>query len=233
VDVIIEGHINQDETMADIVASVVALKQCQAPILRVNANDSNLQGRLLFSPGGYIVGGKINVSGETGWDAVRKLLSVTEGNYAILDPARKSTAELNQALWVQVDKVLQSLPNLPEDGGDFVDKQPQRSQESAVRPKTGQTDLAPIMAAVGTPKDVETVDASIPTKIENEDRLTVESKAPSRKYNQGRWRIVRFCLQVSFGIAMASLIMWQSDNIWSFWWHQIWVKVLALFGLKP
>lgn len=232
-DVIIEGHINQEETMADVLASVVAIKQCQSPILRINAAGSDVQGRLLFSPGGYIVGGKINVSGETGWDAVRKLLNITEGNYAILDPVRKSTTELNQALWVQAEKVIPLLPNLPEDGGDFVDKKPLRNQESAVRPKTGQTDLAPLMAAVGAPRDEEIMDPSIPQKIEKEERQTVESKAPSRKYNQGRWRVVRFCLQVSFGVAMASLIMWQSDNIWSFWWHQIWVKVLALFGLTP
>jgi len=233
VDVIIEGHINQEETMADIVASVVAIKQCQSPILRINSADSATQGRLLFSPGGYIVGGKINVSNETGWEAVRKLLNITEGNYAILDPARKSTTELNQALWVQADKVIRALPNLPEDGADFVDKQPQRSQESAVRPKTGQTDLAPVMGAVSAGKDEEALDPSTAARVEKEERQIVEKQAPSRKYNQGRWRIVRFCLQVSFGVAMAALIMWQSDNIWSFWWHQIWVKVLALFGLTP
>jgi hypothetical protein len=232
VDVIVEGHINQEESMADVVASVVSLKTCQTPVLRINANGSDMQGRLLFSPGGYIVGGKINVSGETGWEAVRKLLNVTDGNYAILDPLRKTTADINQGLWIRTDKILTLLPNLPEDPDDFVDKQPQRSQESAVRPKTGQTDLAPIMAAVHAGKDDDISDPSIPIKVDREDRQTVEAKAPSRKYNQGRWRIVRFCLQVVGGVAAGALIMWQSDNIWSFWWHHIWMKVLALFGLK-
>ena len=231
-DVIVEGQINQEEPMAEVLASVVALKTCQTPVLRINASDSDMQGRLLFSPGGYIVGGKINVSGETGWEAVRKLLNVTEGNYAILDPVRKTTADINQALWIRTDKVMPHLANLPEDPEDFVDKQPQRNQESAVRPKTGQHDLAPHMAAVGAPKDEDVMDPSIPIKVDREDRQTVEAKAPSRKYNQGRWRVVRFCLQVSFGVAMAALIMWQSDNIWAFWWHRIWVPVLALFGLK-
>jgi hypothetical protein len=232
VDVIVEGHINKEEPMADVVASVVALKTCQTPVLRINAADSGMQGRLLFSPGGYIVGGKINVSGETGWDAVRKLLNVTEGNYAILDPVRKTTADLNQGLWVRTDKVLLHLPNLPETPDDFVDKQPQRNQESAVRPKTGQHDLAPHMAAVGAPKDEDVMDPSIPIKVEKEDRQTVDAKDPSRKYNQSRWRVIRFCLQVSFGVATAALIMWQSDSIWAFWWHKIWVPVMAAFGIK-
>ncbi len=231
-DVIVEGHINKEESMADVVAQVVSIKTCQTPVLRINAAQSDMQGRLLFSPGGYIVGGKINVSGETGWDAVRKLLNVEEGNYAILDPVRKTTADINQGLWIRTDKILPLLPNLPEDETDFVDKQPQRNQESAVRPKTGQTDLAPLMAAVGAPKDEDIMDPSIPLKTDKEDRQIVEAKAPSRKYNQGRWRVVRFVLQVSFGLGLAALIMCQSDNIWSFWWNQIWTKLLALFGLK-
>ncbi len=232
-DVIVEGHINKEESMADVVAQVVSIKTCQSPVLRINAAGSDMQGRLLFSPGGYIVGGKINVSGETGWDAVHKLLNVTEGNYAILDPVRKNTADINQALWIRTDKILPLLPNLPDDEADFVDKQPNRSLESAVRPKTGQTDLAPMMAAVHAGKDEDVMDPSIQIKVDKEDRQTVEAKAPSRKYNQGRWRVVRFCLQVAFGIAVGAVIMLQSDNIWSFWWNQIWVRVLALFGLKP
>nr|MBP9093988.1 hypothetical protein [bacterium] len=98
-DVITEGTINQDEPVADVVNAVVAIKTCQTPILRINDNQSDLQGRLLFSAGGFIIGARINVTGESGYGAVRKLLMVTDGNYAILDPMRKSTNELNQALW--------------------------------------------------------------------------------------------------------------------------------------
>jgi hypothetical protein len=54
VDVITEGTINQDEPVADVVNAVVALKSCQTPILRINDNQSDLQGRLLFSAGGFI-----------------------------------------------------------------------------------------------------------------------------------------------------------------------------------
>ncbi|MBU6454520.1 MAG: hypothetical protein KGS72_22315 [Cyanobacteria bacterium REEB67] len=230
-DVIVEGHINEEEPMADVIATVVALKSCQTPILRINEDGSDMQGRLLFSQGGYIVGAKINVSGETGWDAVRKLLNVTNGNYAILDPVRKPTADLNQALWVPTEKIIPLLPNLPASGEQYVDKQPQRSQESAVRPKTGQTDLAPLMAAVGAPKDEEIFDPAIPNKVEKEERHTVEAKAPSRQYDQGRWRVVRFGLQLAFGVAVAGLIMWQSDNLWSWWWHHIWIKIMALFNI--
>ena len=231
-DVIVEGHINQDETMAEVVTAVVALKSCQTPVLRINAAGSDMQGRLLFSPGGYIVGAKVNVTGETGWEAVRMLLNIKDGNYAILDPLRKSTSDINQALWIRTDKILPHLPNLPEIADDFVDQQPHRNQESAVRPKTGQHDLAPAMAVFGNPKDEDALDPAIRLKEEKEERQTVEKKAPSRKYDQSRWRVVRFLLQVSFGLCSAALIMSQSDNIWYVWWNYVWVPVLALFGIK-
>jgi hypothetical protein len=231
VDVIVEGHINSEEPMADVINSVVALKSCQTPVLRVNAADSDLQGRLLFSQGGYIVGGKVNVTGETGWDAVRILLNIKDGNYAILDPGRKATGDLNQALWIKVENILPRLGSLGANGDEFVDKQPQRNQESAVRPKTGQTDLAPLMAAVGAPKDEEAIDPTNPTRVKKEERQTVEAEAPSRKYNEGRWRIVRFALQLAFGIVAAGLIMWQSDVLWGWWWHHIWTKIMALFNI--
>lgn len=214
-DVILEGQINQDEPMVDIISSVVAIKSCNTPILRVNDANSELQGRLLFSQGGYIVGAKINVTGETGYSAVRKLLLVTEGNYAILDPARKATNDLNQALWLATSKLIPMLPNLPEAPEQVLDQAPERITESAARPKTGQIDLAPIMAAVAAPKDEVKLDPAIPRSIIEEHRQTVAAKAPSRKFNESRWRTMRFIIQVGGSLAVAALIMFQSDTVFS------------------
>jgi hypothetical protein len=215
VDVILEGQIDQEETMADVISSVVAIKSCNTPILRINDNASDLQGRLLFSQGGYIVGGKINATGESGYSAVRKLLLVKEGNYAILDPARKATADLNQALWLATEKLLPMLPNLPEASDQVLDQAPERITESAARPKTGQIDLAPIMAAVAAPKDEVKIDPGIPRSIIEEHRQTVGSKAPSRKYNESRWRTIRFLIQTFGSLGIAAVIMLNSDACFS------------------
>jgi len=57
---------------------------------------------------------------------------------------------------------------------------------------------------------------------------TVIAEVPKKKTTP-----LRFCMQITFGVAVAALIMSQSDNIWGFWWNCIWVPMLALFGLKP
>ncbi len=213
-DVITEGTINPDEPVADVINAVVAIKSCQTPILRINDNQSDLQGRILFSAGGFIVGARINVSGESGYNAVRKLLMVKDGNYAILDPMRKSTNELNQALWLSTTKIVSMLPNLPEAPQSILDSHPERITESAARPKTGQLDLAPIMAAVGAPKDQPMVDPSIPTNIEEESRQTVGNKQASRKYNEGRWRTIKTLIQLAFTLLVVAAIMLNSDSVY-------------------
>ncbi|CAN5612336.1 hypothetical protein BH11CYA1_BH11CYA1_38820 [soil metagenome] len=214
-DVITEGSINKDEPVADVINAVVAIKTCQTPILRINDNQSDLQGRILFSAGGFIVGARINVTGESGYAAVRKLLLVSDGNYAILDPMRKSTNELNQALWLSTSKLIALLPNLPEASQSILDTHPERITESAARPKTGQLDLAPIMAAVGAPKDQPLADPSIPTNIEEESRQTVGNKQASRKYNEGRWRTIKTLIQLTLTLLVVAAIMLNSETVYS------------------
>ncbi len=214
-DVIIEGSINQEESMADVINSVVEIKSCQTPILRINDNHSELQGRILFSAGGFILGAKIGVTGESGYAAVRKLMLVSDGNYAILDPVRKSTTELNQSLWLATAKLVPMLPDLPAAPASIVDAHPERITESAARPKTGQLDLAPMMSAVAAPKDVPAVDPSIPVVVDEEQRQTVGSKQVSRKYNEGRWRTVKTLLQLTVSLLVVVLIMNNSDMMYT------------------
>ncbi|MBZ0188958.1 MAG: hypothetical protein K8F91_22125, partial [Candidatus Obscuribacterales bacterium] len=113
-DVIIEGKINSEEGVDEVLRTCAEIKSVKTPILRINDNLSELQGRIAFSQGGYIIGAKVSATGEVGYEAVRKLLMVSEGNYAILDPLRKHIAEVNQSLWIKVDKLVPLLPNLPE-----------------------------------------------------------------------------------------------------------------------
>jgi hypothetical protein len=217
VDVIIEGQINsQEESIEEVVTSVAALKTCQTPILRLTDETSELQGRILFSQGGFLLGGKVNVTGETGYEAIKQLLTIKKGNYAVLDPGRRSTADLNQGLWLNYDKILEQLSNLLQEADKIVDLPPERINDSAVRPKSGQIDLAPIMAAVAAPKDESPLDLSIPQKMEEEQRQTVAPEAPSRKYNDDNAKKIRFVLQLVTGVGVALIIMMSSDVLYGF-----------------
>ena len=192
-DVIIEGKITEDERIDEILRTCAEIKSVQTPVLRINDDTSGLQGRIGFSQGGYIIGGKIVPSGENGYEAVRKLLRVTAGNYAILDPLKKHITDVNQSLWLKVDKVVPLLPNLPENPEGLVDPHPQ----DVARKATGQ--LEPL-------QKFEPEEKKDP--LEKEAPVTVTAKSKSRKFNLGSWRIFRagLCIFAGFAIVLSVFV---------------------------
>lgn len=113
-DVIVEGQITKEEGIADILQTVLDLKSVFNPVLRITCSETSLQGRICFCRGGFMLGGQINNTAESGWDAIRKLLQVKDGSYAILEPETDNVPELNQSLWIKVERVLPMLRNLPQ-----------------------------------------------------------------------------------------------------------------------
>lgn len=113
-DVIVEGKINQEEGIDEVLQTIINLKTVPEPVLRINCLDNRFQGKIGFSQGGYILGGKIDETGETGYAAVRRLLLVRNGNYAVLDPERQLVQDVNQSLWIDAEKIIYLLPDLPE-----------------------------------------------------------------------------------------------------------------------
>jgi hypothetical protein len=218
VDVIIEGQIgtgNQDEKMSDLVSTMVELKNCATPVLRINDQNSDLSGRILFSQGGFILGAKLGMTGESGYEAVRKLLAIEVGNYAILDPARKPTTELNQALWLSADRVQAALPHLPQSPDSLIDKPDSDGNQAAYpRSKTGQIDLAGQIAAMTSPKSDSEIEALMKGRSGPEQRQTTAASSASRRYNQSNWRLIKFVLQMGLGLGLCYLMMTNSSAMW-------------------
>jgi hypothetical protein len=140
VDIVIEGKITVDEPMSEVLQTVIDLKSLQNAILRINNSDSSIQGKIAFAQGGYILGASMTSTGESGYDAVRKLLSVTDGNYAVLDPGRNTIGEINQTLWLNASRVLSMLPNLPQTPEVLCDANPDKLKESTQ--KSGVANLS-------------------------------------------------------------------------------------------
>jgi hypothetical protein len=139
VDIIVEGKITKDEGMTDVIQTVLDLKNLNHAILRISSNDSDVKGRIAFSGNGYILGGRAE-TGETGYPAVRKLLCVNAGNFAILDPGRTHIPETNQTLWINAEKLIPLLANLPDQFEGLVE-----GDASVIEPpekvKTGHINL--------------------------------------------------------------------------------------------
>ncbi len=203
VDVIIEGKITSEEGVDEVLKTCAEIKSVKTPILRINDNGSELQGQIAFSQGGYIIGGKVNQTGEVGYAAVRKLLMIEDGNYAILDPLRKHITDVNQSLWIKVDKLVPLLPNLPESPEGLLDKQPEVAQ--TIHHKTGQVDIA----------------SGLPSNLDKNDDLyvapaPVTPKNKSRKFNLGAWRIFRAGMLIIMGFTSMLAAFTYRDEVIQF-----------------
>ena len=186
-DVIIEGKITAEEGLDEILKTCAEIKSVNTPILRINDHNSDLTGRIGFSQGGYIIGGKIMPDGESGYAAVRKLLSVSEGNYAILDPLKKQVGDCNQSLWMKVEKIVPLVPNLPESPEGLIDPHPQ----GGVKVSQAQMEL-PKPGTFEKKKD-EGVEAA---------PATVNAKSASRKFDLGFWRVFRAGMLILIGFTV-------------------------------
>ncbi len=119
-DIIIEGILTKEEGMNDVLETIMYLKSVSNILLRVSCKEEALQGRISFGTGGYILGGCIDGTNETGYPAIKKLLTVCSGNYAILDTGREIPPEVNQTLYLKAEKILETWPNLPDSGDTLL-----------------------------------------------------------------------------------------------------------------
>ena len=190
VDVVVEGKINREESMREVVQTVLELKTLANPVLRITDEESDLQGRIAFAQGGYIIGAKVNNTEELGYEAVRKLLSIRNGNYAVLDPGRTPFTDINQTLWLLGTRVIESLPNLPASPEALLDANPQRLSSS---PRPAQ----------------ESAQQSSATPI-----TSVKSK--SRAFNKSSWYMLQLVGMAVVALGLGGGILLYHDQIWTF-----------------
>ncbi len=194
-DIIIEGKITPEEGMSEVIQTVIDLKNLANPILRISSSDSDLQGRVSFSSG-HILGGRINNSDETGYPAIRKLLSITDGNYAILDPGRQHITDVNQTLWIEANKVVQMLPNLPPTPEVLMDINAEYNTE--IKPRIANMDLKA-------------------GKVDDGEKPTVtDVKSKTRSFDQSTWFFFKLFLWAMGTLIVSAVVLTYSDQIYAF-----------------
>ncbi len=194
-DIIIEGKITPEEGMNEVIQTVIDLKNLQNPILRISSSDSDLQGRVSFSSG-HILGGRINNTDETGYPAIRKLLSITDGNYAILDPGRQHITDVNQTLWIEANKVLQMLPNLPQTPEVLMDMNADH-YTAELKPRIAAMDLRAGKADGG------------------EKPTVTDVKSRARSFDEGGWFFFKLFLWALGTLIVTAVIVQYGDQIYA------------------
>jgi hypothetical protein len=193
VDIVLEGKIDPQEGMTEVLETVLQLKSINNAILRLSSADNVVSGRVAFSQNGYILGGRLDESGETGYPAIRKLFSIKDGNYAVLDVGRTHIPEVNQTLWIKAEYLLPVLSNLPESPDGIIEGN--RDILDKEKAKTGHINL----------RTKEWKDAPGPATVD------VQSKA--RKFDVGAWRSTVMLLWCLVLVAITAGVVQYWDSI--------------------
>jgi hypothetical protein len=228
VDVVIEGKITPEEDIADVIQTVIDLKNMPNLVLRVTDDDGDLQGRVAFREGGFILGARVNNTNECGYDAIRLLLSIKSGNYAILDPGRTPTSDTNQTLWISADKVLNLLPVLPESPETLLGIDPaSRAEQTFAHPSATLSNLPP--AGVPTkiledgaqpgknPSSSMTGLTAVADKATETGEINpVANKSKARTYVRSKLYSIELIGIAILALILGTIVLKYGDVIWQF-----------------
>ncbi|MFN8655389.1 MAG: hypothetical protein U0105_03550 [Candidatus Obscuribacterales bacterium] len=151
------------------VLQAVAEQDAGLYVLRIASKETDCAGRLAIADGEFIVGACTD-QGESGYPAVREILAIGEGSFVLLDSGSEHPSDLKDVLHLSLPRLIEHLPNLPEDPGQLFD------QGSLLDKLFGGKDapVAPILPPGATDEDataesgISGIQLAAPTAVSDE-----------------------------------------------------------------
>ncbi len=122
-DLLLEGQLSPQLGIREVLQAVLKQTSEATGILRISCPRRNLNGRLALVNGQFIVSAQIADSDENGYDTVKQLLSVTEGNFAFLQTDNHKSLDLGRTVHINLISLIDCLPHLPDNPADLFDQQ--------------------------------------------------------------------------------------------------------------
>lgn len=122
VDLIFEGRLSDQIAMRDVLLRIRTDPTPGMKILRINRQRDGLDGKIAFDGGKYVTAASVVDSLETGYTALKLLLSVSEGNFALLNAQPGDSIEMQPNLHIEIDQLLKTMPHLPDNPSQLFDE---------------------------------------------------------------------------------------------------------------
>jgi len=110
-DVLFEGNIKEETDMSRVMQSIMQQTADKPSILRITSSPLAVNGKIAVMKGGYIIGARES-NGDTRYNALRKLLAVKNGSYAVLNADPDEFTKMDQQVLVKVERLLPHLPSI-------------------------------------------------------------------------------------------------------------------------
>lgn len=121
-DLIFEGRLSDQIAMKDVLLRVKSEPTPGMKILRINRQRDGLHGKIAIDGGKYVTAASVVDSVETGYAALRLLLSVSDGNFTLLNAKAGDSIELQPNLHIEIDMLLKTMPHLPDNPSRLFDE---------------------------------------------------------------------------------------------------------------
>jgi hypothetical protein len=114
-EVVFQGRLTSDQDIRDVLNDLLALTTGDLGILRISSSNNKVSGRLVIQRRQQVIGAQIPDTGEFGYPALRKLLSVRQGAFAYVDLEGQPLKPEDENVKVDVRTLIELLPNLPDE----------------------------------------------------------------------------------------------------------------------
>ncbi len=121
-DVVFEGRLTEEVQLRDVLRKILEKRPSGNLLLRISTTQRDCDGKLCIVDGRFITAAIVSTTRETGYLAVRKLLGVTEGNFACLRPSQGDSLNIPISLNIELEKVIPLVPHLPESPNGLHDE---------------------------------------------------------------------------------------------------------------
>lgn len=120
-DLIFEGRLDQNLRIRALLERVLTDSPDGDSLLRINTPEDLHSGKLLLR-GGYVVAAVLDNGVCTGYEALKRLAAVADGNFAFLKLNKMDEIDLVPNLNVPLKRIVELAPSLPDDSRALFDE---------------------------------------------------------------------------------------------------------------
>lgn len=183
-DVIFEGRLSNRLTIKEILQRIASQGAPGVRILRISGMEPEHGGRIVISQDRYVTAAGLSQSTEIGYSALRKLLGITEGNFAYLNTGKHDFIDLEPNLNIELYRLIDTMPHLPESAAQLFD------ERSLLDKIFGSPDDFPEVKSSEVPVLADTA-----TRVPQQQQSQPQSSMPGRVTGDQTWNLLQPLLQ--------------------------------------
>lgn len=197
-DTLFEGHLEENVTVKDLLARVLDLKPPGLSFLRISSPDKKIDGRIYFQNGTRIVGSSLLDSPLMGYEALKVVLSIDVGSFALIVSGLDDKIVLDSSLSVDLQNLLNRIGNLPNELSNLFDQDSLMNEVFSAETNVLEQAVATVpmqaetVSASGSHPHISDVvqEAEMSSKLEElvNQRFGKAPAAPEKQTNTGQLR---------------------------------------------